>query len=40
MADATETASYEPPRIERRTDIGPALIGFLNGSGNTDQTSG
>ena len=27
--------TYEPPRIEQRTDIGPMLIGVL-GSGNVD----
>lgn len=33
MDESTGIESYEPPRIEQRTDIGPALIGGPLASG-------
>jgi hypothetical protein len=35
-SNQSETGRYEAPHIERRTDIGPMLIGFQLNSANID----
>jgi hypothetical protein len=39
MADPAPTVSYDPPRVEARTDIGPALIGGTAAIGSGVPTS-